>query len=207
MPLDAPTVTLAWLATFELPSRTLRFADGGQAIWGGDVFRASDDEFGTIGKVEAPEEQAGDEAPGVTITFLPATTAAATTLSQPDYQGSAVDFWTAEINPATGEVVGDPEPFAAMDLDTTELLLGKGTRALEMGLVAAADRLFFVNEGNTLTTRFHQSVWPGELGLDNATGKPETSAWGTASPPRGTVSTGTGGGGLLGGIGVRMVSG
>lgn len=195
MAFEAPIVTLAWLATFTLPDRTLRFCDGGQVKWGDDMYRASDDDFGTISEVEEPDEQTGDEAPGATITFLPVSTAAAATLSQPAYQFSPVDFWLAEVDPATGEAIGDPEPMAAMDLDTTTLILGKGTRKLEMGLVSACDRLFLNDEGNSLNTAFHQRVWPGELGLDNATGKPGTVAWGVTAPPAGTVVTGAGSGG------------
>lgn len=193
MAFDAPTIRLAWLATLELPERTLRFSDGGQAIWGADAFRATDDEFGTIAEAEAPEERTGDDAPGASLTFLPESTAAAAALSSPSFQRAPFRLWLAEIDDATGEVTGTPELEADMELDTTTLLIGRETRKLEMGLIAAAERLFLINEGNALSPRHHKSIWPGEQGLDNATGKPVTVAWGTEGPPRGTTGAAAGG--------------
>lgn len=197
----APIMTLAWLVKLELPEATLRLTDGGQAIWGADTFRSEDDEFGTLGEAETPEEVIGDEAPAVTVTILPRSAAAAATLSTPEYQGAPFKVWLARIDRTTGEVDGAPELAADMELDTTRLVAARGTRRLEMGLVSAAERLFSINEGAVLSTRFHQSVWPGEQGFDNATGAPYSKAWGVAGPPRG--SSGGGNGAVLGGGGVN----
>ena len=192
-------VTLAWLATFELPGGTLRYSDGGVVTWGADTFTATDDTFGTIGSVEPAEEGSGDQMPSETLTFLPASTAAAATLSSPTYQMSPLRFWLAEVDPATGEVVGTPDLVADRLLDTTTLRSGKseegGYRYLDVGMISTAERLFLTNEGNSLTSRFHKSVWPGEQGFDNATGVGLQVAWGVKSPPRGTVAIGGGGGG------------
>lgn len=185
-------VTLAWLVVLDLPDQTLRLCDGGHVTWDGNAFDSADPDFGTIGEAEALNEATGDEMPAVTLTFYPASTAAAATLSSPAYQGAATRVYIGEVDVSTGEVT-DAELLADMQLDTTTLILGKSIRKLEMGLVAAAQRLFLFNEGNTLTTRFHQSVWPGEIGLDNATGKQTTVAWGVQGPPRGTTASGTGG--------------
>lgn len=190
MAFEGRFITLAWLLVFELPSQTLRLCDGGHVTWGGNAFESADPDFGTIGEAEALTEASGDEMPSVMLTFYPASTAAAATLSSPAYQGASARVYLAEIDTATGEVDGYPELLADMQLDTTTLIPGKSTRRLEMGLVAAAQRLFLFNEGNTLTTTFHQGVWPGEHGFDNATGKQTTVAWGVQAPPRGTVAAG-----------------
>lgn len=201
MAFEAQIITLTFLAVFELPDATLRLCDGGTVLWGADRFNSADPDFGVIGEAEPIPELAGDEMPSAMLTFLPSETAAAATLSSPAYQGAPARFYLAEVDTATGAVTGDPELLADMQLDTTTLILGRSTRKLEMGFVAAAQRLFLFNEGNTLTGRFHKSIWPGETGLDNATGKTGTIAWGVESPPRGTSGSGSGVGGVFGSTG------
>ena len=194
MALTDPVVTLAWLVKIELPSATLRLCDGGLVNWSGEVFASEDPDFGTIGETEAVEESSGDQVQGHSLTFLPKDSAAAATISQPEYQNSPIRFWLAEVDPASGNVVGTPSLLADMLLDTTEMISGRGYRRLEIGMITRAERLFLINEGNTLSPTFHQSVWPGETGLDNATGVALSVAWGVVSPPRGTVNAGSGGG-------------
>jgi hypothetical protein len=201
MALSDAKIMLAGLAEIVLPSKTLRLCDGGFIYWDGDKYQSSDDEFGTIESVDAVEERSGDEAPAGSLTFLPASTSAAATLSQPTFQGSPMRFWMAEVNEATGEVVGTPELLFDGELDTTTLRLSRGSRLLEMGFISVAERLFRVNEGNVLSTRFHQSIWAGELGFDNATGISTTVAWGVAGPPRGSTAPSGGGGGFSGDFG------
>lgn len=198
MSFDAPKLMLAGLARFELPGKTLTLCDGGFVWFDGEKYTSADPEWGTIEAIEGLEESAGDEAPGGTLTFLPATTAAAATLSQPHFQGSPMRFWIVRIDEQTGEVVHS-ELIGELELDTTTLRIGKGLRRLDVGMISVAERLFSVNEGNVLSPRFHESVWPGELGLANATGTPLTVAWGSQAPPRGAVAGGDGGGGNGGG--------
>jgi hypothetical protein len=190
--LSDDVVTLAGLAKFELPTRDMRLCDSGFVYFGGEKYTSADVDFGAIETVEPFEEATGDEASAGTLTFLPSSVADAADLSSPSYQGSRIRFWLGEVDRSSGEIVGTPELLADMVLDTTELRLGRGFRRLEMGLVDAGERLFLVNEGNTMSPRHHKAVWPGELGLDNATGKPVSVAWGVTAPPRGTVGRGGG---------------
>lgn len=194
MSFDAPKQLLAGLAKIELPAYTMRLCDGGFVYFAAEKYTSSDDEFGSIESVNAFEENTGDEAPGGQIIFLPKNTAAAATLSQPEYQGSRIRFWLARVDEATG-IISETEQVADMELDTTRLMVGKGTRKLEMTFIATAERLFNISEGNVLSPRFHKSVWPGELGLDNATGVPLTVAWGVKGPPRGSAVGGSMSGG------------
>lgn len=197
-------LTLAGLVTIALPDATIRLCDGGQVIWGADVFRAKAESWGSIGQLNGFEESVGDDAPGATLTFLPASAAAAASLALPANQMSAVRFWLAQVDEATGAVVsGAVELIADMLIDTAELKFGRGARRLELGLVSAADRLFEINIGNVLSGPFHRSLWPGEQGLDNAVDVGTTVAWRSKAPPRGSVTTaapaygGSGGGGGL----------
>lgn len=186
-------VTLAGLVKIELPDADLLFCDGAFVKWDAETFNASDPDFGSIGSMEAFEEGVGDEIPAMRMVFLPSSTAAAADLSRPDYQGCRVRMWIAEVDPETNEVVGDPSLEFDGQADSTDLVIDRGTRELEMDIVSAAERLFLVNEGNTLSPRFHKTLYPGELGEDNAIGVGVGVAWGTAAPAQ-TYSPAYGGG-------------
>lgn len=187
MSFDAPKLLLGGLIKIELPDATIRLCDGGFVYFDGEKYTSADEDFGSIGSVETFEEAIGDEAPAGQLTFLPASTAAAATLSQPQFQGSRIRFWSVVIDETSGTVT-DSELVGDMELDTTQLRLSRGQRELEMGFISVAERLFNINEGNVLSPTFHKSVWPGELGFDNATGVPLTKAWGVVGSPRGSAS-------------------
>ena len=178
MAFTGSVITLAALMQIELPMRTIRMTDGGFVYWDGHKYDCFDEDFGTIAGAEAFEEKTGDEAPGGKLIFYPPSSAAAASLSQPEYQGSRLRFWLAEIDPQTGTVTGTPELTADLALDTVTLKAGKGTRAAEMEFESAAKRLFMVLRGQALNDRFHQSCYPGEKGMANATGMPRSTPWG-----------------------------
>lgn len=193
-------VTLAGLVKIELPDVTLRICDGAFVIWDAETFTASDPDFGTIGSMEPVDEGVGDEIPALRMNFLPNSTASAADLSKPEYQGCRVRMWIAEVDLATNEVIGDPSLEFDGQADSTDLVIDRGTRELEMDIVSAAERLFLINESNTLSPRFHKSLYPGELGQDNAIGVGVGVAWGTALPAQ-TYGPGYGGSGDGGGGG------
>jgi len=172
----------------------IRLCDGGFVNFGGNIYSGSDAAFGTIAAVEPISEGVGDEIPAGRISFLPVSTASAATLSQPGYQGSRMRFWIGEVDAATGLITGTPKLMFDGQTDRTVLKTGKAMRILEMEFVSRAERLFVQNEGNSLSVNFHKSIYPGELGLDNATGVSTSVAWGVASAPRGVSSGGTYGG-------------
>src|SRR3546814_14440890 len=58
-----------------------------------------------------------------------------------------------------------------------------------VSVVSLAERLFELNIGNSLNSAWHKSVWPGELGHDNATGLSIPVAWGVESPRSGGGGT------------------
>lgn len=188
MPFEAANLMLVGLVKIELPGQDIRICDGNFIYFNAEKYESSDADFGSIEAVEAMQESVGDEAPGGRLSFLPASAAAAGTLSQPEYQGSRMRFWLASVNEATGLVI-DAELVADMELDTTTLRGAKGQRLLDMEFVSVAERLFNTNEGNVLSSRFHETVWTGELGFDNATGVPNQVAWGVKSPPRGSTTS------------------
>lgn len=196
-------VTMAGLVKIELPSATLRLCDGAFVKWAAETFNAADPDFGTIGSIEPVDEGVGDEIPALRMNFLPSSTASAADLSRPEYQGCRVRMWIAEVNIDNNEVIGTPSLEFDGQADSTDLVIDRGSRELEMDIVSAAERLFVINEGNTLSPRFHKTLYPGELGEDNAIGVGVGVAWGTGSPAQ-TYGPGFGygaGGGDSGGSG------
>jgi len=173
------SVTLVGLMKIELrDGRIIRLCDGGWVPWGTEVYRASHPQFGTVGSMQTFEEGVGDEVPAFQITFLPVSTAAAADLSSPGMQGSRARFWIAEIDNSSGLIIGTPDlQFDGM-IDRPVLRVGLRKRELDIEFVSTAERLFTIVDGNPMSAAFHKSVFPGELGEDNATGLGIGVAWG-----------------------------
>ena len=197
------TVTLTGLVEITLPTTTLRYCDGGIVTWGSDAYTSKDATFGSIGSLDPLTEGVGDEVPALKMVFLPNSTAAAAELAQPGWQASPMRFWIAEVNQTTGVVTGTPELMFHGQLDTADLISGRSSRELHFDIVSTAERLFELNIGNTLSPRFHKSVWPGETGEDAAIGIGLTVAWGIESPSGGSAGITYGGGGNGGGNGIQ----
>jgi hypothetical protein len=186
------SIGLTGLFKLQLPDATIRLCDGGRITWGSEVFRAKDATYGSFGSVEPLAEGASDEIPPLSMTLLPPSTASAADLVQPAMQRSPATFWIAEYDVATGAVVGTPDLMFEGLLDQANLSLAL---ELNLSLIAAAARLFELNIGNSLTSSFHKSIWPGETGHDNATGLNRPVAWGVEAPIGSAV-----GGGVYSGI-------
>lgn len=208
MALDDKVIWLAGLCEIVLPGRTIRLCDGAFVNWPAvGLFTAEDDDFGTIESIDQVTEAISDEAPSGKLTMLPPSVAEAVDLFQADAQGSQMRFWLAEIDPATGGIIGTPENLFSGFLDNITLRIGRSRRSVEIEFMSEAERLFWTKEGNVLSPRFHETVWPGESGLDFATGTQLAVPWGVAGPGRGTVgvSSGMAGGSIgSGALGVRQ---
>ena len=178
---------------------TLRLCDGGLATWGADTFTSKVDTFGSIGSLDALTEGTADEVPALKMVFYPVSTAAAADLAQPGWQASPMRFWIAEVDQSTGLVTGTPELMFHGQLDTADLVTGTSTRELHFDVVSTAERLFEGNTGNTLSPRFHKSIYASETGEDAAIGIGVTVAWGIESPSGGSAGQayGNGGGGTI----------
>jgi hypothetical protein len=190
MALNSTVVLLTGLIEMQLPSRTVRLCDGGFVNWPArGLFTSQDSKFGTIESVEGVTDAVGDEAPGARLTLLPTSTAAASDLFQSNAQGSPILFWLAEVDRATGLLVGTPNLLFLGMVDFMRLAVGKNSRKVEVEFVAAAERLFLVREGNVLSPRFHNDAWPGENGFNHCTGNGTQVPWGINGPPRGSIYT------------------
>ena len=202
-------ILLAGLILIDLPGHQVRLCDGGMVKGFGADFTARDALFGSVSGFEALSEGVGDEIPGGMLTFLPPAGVKSSDLIKGSYQNARLAMWIAEVNERTGRVVGTPDLQIEAQVDVCRMRFGKQQRLLEVEFTARAERLFLIDEGNTLSPQFHQSVWPGETGLDQATGLTIEQAWGAKSPLRGVVgggSTAGFGGGAGGRAGGGMVA-
>lgn len=187
-------VALVGLLEIEHPAATIRLCDGGFVNWAErGLFTAKDPVYGALGSVEAAVEAVGDEAPAGRLSLLTPAPSAAVSLARADAQGSPIRMWMAEVDPASGLLMGTPEPLFDGEVDTITIALGRGTAEVAIEYVSAAERLFLVKEGNVLSDRFHQLAWPGETGFSQCTGSVTAVPWGVAGPPRGSVNGGSGG--------------
>lgn len=196
MSLSGDRITLVGLVKIELPIRTLRICDGGFVYFGGEKYTGQDDVFGTIGAVDEFEAAMGDAAEDGRLVFNPPDATAPGVLKNKLYQNARARFWMGGLD-ADGKTISSAEQLMDGLVDYTVLRRAQGSRTLEMTFIGRAEKLFLRQEGNSLNPRFHQSIWPGEKGLDN-TGSKLTIAWGVGSP-RGIAGFGGGGGGAGGG--------
>lgn len=184
------TIALIGLMKMELPTRTVHLCDGGFIVFGGETYQSADDVFGTIASIDTLSEGVGDEVPALEVAFYPNGDATPADLSQPGFQTARTRFWIGEYDVDAGTLIGSPDLVFDGQLDRTQLRVG-AQRELSASVVSLAERLFELNIGNSLNSNFHQSVWPGEKGHDNATGLSVPIAWGAAKP---TVAGSYGGG-------------
>lgn len=194
--LRQPKVTLLGLLEITFPNYTLRLCDGSATVtWGAKVFASRDALFGTIGEIEAIDEQTGDVMPGLDVTLFPPSLSAAVSLSNPSMQGSLAMGWLAAVDATTGAVIPDPDLLFAGEVDVPVLDTDQGYRAITIQIASVFERLMEPDEGVRLADSFHQHVWPGELGLANMTGTAIDRLWGPGDkPPSYTMVSQEGGG-------------
>lgn len=162
------------------PDGALRLLDGSSEVgFGGRLFRGEDPDFGALASIEPLVDGTGDEAPSLRFVVNCPTLAAAGRLAGPRMQGSQVLLWIGTLNPASGTVDGDPFLAFAGEVDVPTYTAGQAARAVTLDCVSIWERLFEDWEGVRLSNAFHQSVWPGELGLEFVTGVTRTLPWGS----------------------------
>lgn len=184
---------LTALFQFDLPSGTRRLLLGGTEVsWDGHTWVGDDP---TIGAIDAPDDVREDmsgEAPNTSISIRISPTADRNDIAGPQVQLSPFKMWLAALELDVNkhlQVVPDPELLFDGFLDQATINLDKGRDDVDYTIISAFDYFFEDSEGQRLNGQFHQSIWPGELGLDNVTGVTKKIYWGAYGP------TGTGSGG------------
>lgn len=187
--LAQPAVLLFGALKIELPGYTLRLLDGAGSLYiNGETYVGLDETFGTLAGISELAEELGDSAPEVTVTLNPPDLSAAAALAHPGMQGSRAQIIVGAADPTSGLSIGTPEVLFLGEIDVPTINLdASGTRTVEFTIVSVFERLFEVDEGQRATNGWHQSIWPGELGLDFMTGTDVNLYWGAKPPQRSTV--------------------
>jgi hypothetical protein len=189
------------LLEVNLPDYDLRLVDGATHVpWGDRTFKGRDPVYGVWVSTDALGDGLGDDVPALGLSFVPTSAAVAGELTAPNVQGSRCRLWFAVIDRSNGLVVPDPLLLFDGELDQPTVETGMHVLRLDYDVVSAFERLFLDDEGIRLSDAFHQSVWPGERGLEYMSGLVRTIIWGPGDRPGGMV-TGTTGGGAFGGVG------
>lgn len=188
--LAQPSVLLFGALKIDLPGYTLRLIDGSANILiGGDLYLGQDPVFGTIAEISELTEEIGDQAPEITIALFPPDATASATLSSPAMQGSIVTLMAGAVDPVSGIAIGAPEILFLGEVDVPTINLEQsGARKVEYTVVSVFERLFEVEEGQRATDSWHQSIWPGERGLEFMTGTDVNLYWGAKPPPSAGLS-------------------
>lgn len=161
----------------------MRLLDGSSEVtFAGRTFRGEDPDYGALALLEPIIDGVGDEAPSVRLTVNPPDAAAAARLAGASMQGRPMLLWIGVINPMTGAVDGDPFLAFAGEVDHPILRVGEGTRSVTLECVSIWERFFEDFEGVRLSNAYHQSVWPGELGLEFVTDVKRSLPWGSDAP-------------------------
>ena len=187
-------VGLTGLLKMELPDGNVLLSDGGVTVFSGDTYSSEDATLGALASVGAIAEGIGDEIPALDLEFAPPGPIAVTALSVGAIQQSRIRLWVAEYDVDTGEVVGTPELRFIGFADQPRVSFAFRQFTAGITAVPVLEAMFFRDTGNGLSSTFHKSLYPGELGHDNASGLSIPIAWGVQSPSRGG-GTGAGVGG------------
>lgn len=198
MAFEGRTITIAGLMELEFPAVTVRLCDGGFVDYASNRFTSKHATFGTIASADAIDEEVGGFAPGGLFTLTPDGDAPLADFFGPSFQNSPVRMWFGEVSDDDVTVSHAELVFEGF-VDAQTWNPREGTLSFEF--ISRADKLFLRNEGNVLSSAFHQLIWPGERGCDNCTDAPISVAWGVKSPPRGTTTYVGGGGSGRGGVG------
>lgn len=166
---------------------TLRLLDGSGILEiGGETYVGEDATFGTLDSIGVHTESMDDEAPELEISLLPADDAVAADLASSAMQGSEVQVMLGAFNPVTGSVLGTPEQIFLGEIDVPTIEVTKGRRLVSYTVVSVFERLFEINQGERASDGWHQSIWPGELGLEFMTGTVKNLYWGAKKPVQST---------------------
>jgi hypothetical protein len=170
----------------------IRLLDGaGQLTLGGNTYVGVDAIYGKLDAIDAFTDGVGDQSPHLVATISPPTNAAAATLASASNQGSTVTLYFGAIDRATGLIIGSPDTMFVGEIDVGKLVASQNTRRVELDIASVWDRFFDVDEGIQLNNAWHQSIWPGELGLSMITAITYQIPWGGDGPRPNIVADGT----------------
>ncbi len=183
--LEAAAPTPILLVTVTLSGATVRWTDGGFAVWSGNTYSSENATYGVLGAVGEIQDGADGQATVCDLTILCDGTAMALWID-PAEQGAPVTVHLGALNRTTGALIGEPDLLFRGELDQPRIGAGP-SQTLIYDCITEEARMLEPNEEQRLTDSFHQSVWPGELGYDKVSELEQTVFW-RADDPRGAIS-------------------
>lgn len=201
-------ITLAKVIEWQAPGGAVRLAEGGVVKFdsgaGVVAFESGHPVFGSLARCDAFETAIDDRVEGGNITFAPATGAPVSGWWRGDLENTVLKVWIGEVDPEDGVTLTDAELVADWLLDIAGREQGEGSDLLSLDFITRLERLFEIQQGNTCSDTFHQSIFPGERAFENCTDAQQFFAWGAENPPSsGGTFGGSGGGGGGGGLWLR----
>jgi hypothetical protein len=130
------------------------------------TFTGTDPVFGSIYNFSQVSASVASESPHVTIALLPPSEVAIGQLNQPKYQGARTKIWIGLVDVTTGAVIGVPKLIFAGFLDVAKTTANQNQQVIELDIASGFERMFAANEGDRLTSVFHNTIHPGETGFD-----------------------------------------
>ncbi len=185
--LSGDRATIFGAIRMDLPGRTVRLLVGSGVVKflvDGvlETFTGEDEVVGVFSAIDTLTDGMGDEAPALSLTFIPAEDAAAAQLASVAMQGSPVRLWLGAIDVMTGLVIGEPQLLFDGLLDVATLSVSSTSRTVDYEVTSIFEDFFLNDDGARLSDTFHQYLWPGELGCAFVTYVAQQIYWGTSSP-------------------------
>lgn len=184
------------------PTFTLRLVDAGFVVIDTQEYRSRIAGRGKLKRVDKLKDGAGGVAPRWRITLTPDGFAAEAALTEAAAQGSRVRAWEGTVDPETGLIDGEPDLRFIGEIDTATLSIGESRFDVVLECCTGLDLALEAFEGQFLNDDFHQTLFPGELGMDAVTGLDDPVYWGISAPL--SVIAGGAGNGLIGRV-IRTV--
>lgn len=170
--------------------RIVRLLDGAAEInISGETYTGIDPDLGTIDTVETISDGSNEEAPELVLSLLPNNATTSALLADFTMQGCEVRVLVGAYNLSTGLIIGTPELKFLGQVDVPTLTLEKGIRSIELSVISVFERLFENDDAVRAADGYHQSVWPGELGLEYMSGTDKNLYWGAKPPVQTSGST------------------
>lgn len=180
--LQQPAPIKATLVRLDMPGGAVCLTDGGFVPFdagegeGPELYIGRHPAYGVLSSVGSIKDGAEAQTTRIDISIQPSSDVATAALSSPTTQGVRVQWWEGAIDQNTGHLIGAPELKFDGEIDKARLQVGDSwLLTLECG--TQAERQLEPNADWRLNNAFHQTIWPGELGLIHVDGVARKKEW------------------------------
>ncbi len=179
---NQPSFIKATLVRFDMPGGAICLTDGGFVPFdagegeGVELYIGRHPVYGVLNSVGSIKDGAEATTTRIDISILPASADAAAALAAPTTQGVRVQWWEGVIHPEDGQLVDTPELKFDGEIDKPRFQVSD-TWLLTLECGTQAERQLEPNADWRLNDAFHQTIWPGELGLIYVDGVTRKKEW------------------------------